>query len=585
MLVTKELIKTLIETNPGGCIVYQKNESGMKCLGFSDVVATAAGYTKIEMKDMVAIDPFCIVYKDDCEQLQKDCNACLTGESDMNIAYRIIHREGQTFWVMCRGRMIGELDGNPVMFATIQSSSAEVQRLLYKSVYDSEHDPLTGIYNRQKAYAECEKLLLAHPEMQFAIVHFDIQSFRLYNSFFGEKEGDKLLIYIANMFKELYYTHQCGVYGRVEADVFFLCFPMRKEVLEWNEKYVHEKLLAYRSDFLLAGSSGVYICNGNSKLSVEAMFNRAMEAAKGRANKQMKKICIYNEEMEEQMQMEQQIAGEMRAALEQKQFEVYLQPKYVASTGEPYGAEALVRWMHPTRGMISPGVFIPIFETNGFIIKLDQYVWERTCQLLKKWTDEGRSVMPVSVNVSRVSMYNPETVPFLKGLIEKYQISPKLLNLELTESAYMEDPEEMKERLVVLQEIGFEFMLDDFGSGYSSMNALSELTFNYLKVDRKFLSRIEFDSRSCTVLKTIIDMAQSMKMPVIAEGVETEGQKKILVDYNCEYIQGFLFAKPMPVEEYEKNIMKQCKIIPSQLDATRGFIFYYRVVYAASSVK
>lgn len=556
MLVTKELIKTLIDTNPGGCIVYQRNESGMKCLGFSDVVATAAGYTKLEIKDMVAIDPFCIVYKDDCEQLRRDCNSCLLGENDMNIAYRIIHRDGRVFWVMCRGKRIGELDGKPVMFATIQSSSEEVQRLLYKSVYDSEHDSLTGIYNRQKAFTESEKLIQAHPEMQFAIVHFDIQRFRLYNSFFGEKEGDKLLIYIANMFKELYHTHQCGVYGRVEADVFVLCFPMRKEVLEWNEKYIHEKLLEYRSDFLLTGASGVYICKGNSDLSVEAMFNRAMEAAKGRVNKQMRKVGIYNEEMEKQMQMEQQIAGEMRTALEQKQFEVYLQPKFMASTGEPYGAEALVRWMHPTRGMILPGVFIPVFETNGFITKLDQYVWEQTCQLLRKWIDEGRKVMPISVNVSRVSMYNPEIVPFLKQLIEKYQISSKLLDLELTESAYMEDPEEMKERLVGLQQIGFEIMMDDFGSGYSSLNALSELTFDYLKVDRRFLSRIEFDTKSRAVLKTVIEMAQYMNMPVIAEGVETEGQKKILIDYKCEYIQGFLFAKPMPVGEYEKSIMK-----------------------------
>lgn len=556
MLITKELIETLIETNPGGCIVYQGCEFGMKCLGFSDIVATAAGYTKTEMKDMVAIDPFCVVYKDDCEQLQKDCNACLADESDMNIAYRIIHRDGQTFWVMSRGKMIGELNGKPVMFATIQSSSTEVQRLLYKLVYDSEHDALTGIYNRQKSYAESEKLLRTHPEMQFAIVHFDIQRFRLYNSFFGEQEGDKLLIYIANMFKELYYTHQCGVYGRVEADVFFLCFPMRKEVLEWNEKYIHKKLLAYRSDFLLAGASGVYICRGDSRLSVEAMFNRAMEAAKGRANKQLRKICIYSEEMEEQMQMEQKIAGEMRTALKKKQFEVYLQPKYIAATGEPHGAEALVRWIHPTCGMISPDAFIPIFETNGFITKLDQFVWERTCQLLRKWIDEGRDVMPISVNVSRVSMYNPETVSFLKGLIEKYQIPPKLLNLELTESAYMEEPEEMKGRLSLLQQMGLELMMDDFGSGYSSMNALSELTFDYLKVDRKFLAQIESDSKSRAVLKTVIEMAQSMNMPVIAEGVETEGQRRMLVDYNCEYIQGFLFAKPMPVEEYEKKIMK-----------------------------
>lgn len=559
MILTHDLIHILIETNPGGCIAYQDDPRAMKLLGFSDDIARATGYDRSQLEKMLEEDPYSIVATENRELLKQRVNTCLHAGERFAGCYKFVGKDGHRICVLCRGKRIGELDGSSVMFATIQDATLVengkemLELLLNQSLYTSEHDELTGLYNRKKAYAESEKLLAEHPDETFAIVHFDLQRFRLYNSFFGEKEGDKLICYIADMFRTLAGTHKYGVYGRIEADVFFLCFPYSPEVIRWNEEYIHERLVGYRSDFMLTGSSGIYIAK-NSPLSVEAMFNRAMEAAKKNRSKQMSHVWVYDNKMEEQLLTEHKIVREMRQAIEQEQFVVYLQPKYSTVDSKPSGAEALVRWQHPVHGLVPPDKFIPIFEKNGFIITLDQYMWEHVCMLIRRWLDEGRDVNPISVNVSRISMYSPNTVSFLKNLVERYKIPPHLLALELTESAYMDDPHEIKQRLAELQKYGLEIMMDDFGSGYSSLNTLRELSFNYLKVDRMLLASIEQDDRSKAVFTAIIKMASSIHIPVIAEGVETEEQRAFLAEIGCDYIQGYLFARPMPVTEYEEKI-------------------------------
>ncbi len=428
--------------------------------------------------------------------------------------------------------------------------------LLEKLRFDATHDHLTGLYNREKAIVEANQLLKAHPDETFMIVHFDIQKFRLYNSFFGEEEGDRLLKFIADMFRELYGTHKYGVYGRIEADVFFLCFPYVEGVVEKNQEVIRERLIGYRSDFQVAGSCGIYIAK-DRHLSAEAMFNRAAVVAKDNKKKQLNPTKYFDKDIEERLRQQQDIAMDMQKAIERREFEVYLQPKYRLFSGEASGAEALVRWNHPVKGLIGPDKFIPLFESNGFIIELDQYMWEQVCMLLRRWIDEGKNPTPVSVNMSRVSMYSPQTVPVLKKLVEKYNIPDGLLDLELTESAYMDAPEEMKARLEELRAAGFKIMMDDFGSGYSSLNTLRELPFDYLKVDRIFLASIDKDKRSRQVLASVVHMASRMGIPVITEGVETEEQRNFLVSIGCDYVQGFLYAKPMPAAEYEKRIIEQ----------------------------
>ncbi|MDD3340344.1 MAG: PAS domain-containing protein, partial [Lachnospiraceae bacterium] len=267
--------------------------------------------------------------------------------------------------------------------------------LLEKFRYELDHDPLTDLYNLQKTYRECDKLLAQHEDKEFAIVRLDIQRFRLYNSFYGEEEGDRLLCYIADMLRGLSKSHEYGVYGRSHADVFLLCFPMRDGVLGWNREYIHNYLQEYRNDFYLAAFGGIYISKGPHE-SAQVLFNRAILAAKSMDNKQMNRVSFYEPGIEKELQREQQIIREMKSALQEEQFKVYIQPKYNVKTGQPVGGEALVRWDHPEYGIIAPGMFIPIFEKNGFIMELDRYMWEHVCMLLHRWIEEGRDPAPIS---------------------------------------------------------------------------------------------------------------------------------------------------------------------------------------------
>lgn len=218
----------------------------------------------------------------------------------------------------------------------------------------------------------------------------------------------------------------------------------------------------------------------------DIILDRATLAAKCVKSNSRISYAYYSDEIRRAVETEQRITNEMNSALANDQFVVHLQPKYSLQTNTPVGAEALVRWIHPQRGMVSPGEFIPVFEKNGFITKLDYCVWEKTCKLLRRWIDEGKPLLPISVNVSRVNLYNPMLVDNICELVEKYNIPPRLLNLELTESAYTDNPDVMRLAMEKFQQKGFVIMMDDFGTGYSSLNILKDIAVDVLKIDMRF---------------------------------------------------------------------------------------------------
>lgn len=298
-------------------------------------------------------------------------------------------------------------------------------------------------------------------------------------------------------------------------------------------------------------SCGVYVIKDRT-MDVSEMYDRAFLAAKNCKGKFVESVAYYDDSMIENMRQEQFIINEVNKAIDEEQFEVFLQPKINLVTDKSYGAEALVRWKHPDRGMISPGEFIPVYERNGIIGRLDQYMWRHVCMLLRRWLDEGKNPNPISVNVSRVNIYNPHLVEILKKLITEYRIPAGLLNLELTESAFMEDQALVMKTMSRLHDIGFKIMMDDFGSGYSSLNVLKDMEVDYLKVDMKFLQQSQkFNSKGEKVITSVIRMAKWLHLPSIVEGVETLEQVDFLKCIGCEYAQGFFYAKPMPIEEYE----------------------------------
>ena len=350
-----------------------------------------------------------------------------------------------------------------------------------------EHDPLTDLFNRNTFFLETRRLLDANPNVQFALVRFDIDHFRTYNSFFGDEEGDRLLLFIADHLREVSRQTALCTYGRINADVFCICLPYDAARLEAYTQRVCEELIAYNRDYRIEPSFGVYLVHDPAE-RIQVMYDCAAMASKDCKEKYLVCMSYYRPEMSRKAVQEQEIINEMQRALENEQFEVYLQPKYNLETEKPYGAEALIRWNHPDKGLLSPGVFIPVFERNGFIGKVDYYMWERVCRLLHKWLSQGKAPGPVSVNVSRVNMYNPKLLELLLGLTEKYSVPASLLHLELTESAYMQNPEIMEKTVHDLQNAGFSVLMDDFGSGYSSLNTLKDIPVDVLKIDMKFLS-------------------------------------------------------------------------------------------------
>ena len=425
--------------------------------------------------------------------------------------------------------------------------------------YLAEHDRLTGLYNRRKFFEEIKKLINRKSDGEFAFLRVDLDRFRLYNSFFGESAGDRLLMHLGDKLKEIVKQFEDAVFGRIEADVFGIFCYYDNNRIQYMQQEIVADLADYNDAYYIEPSIGVYVVEDHD-VSVEAMYDRATMAAESCKHKFMTYTGYYSEHMTKQLMAEQEVMSEAQKALDEEQFTVYLQPKTNIHTEESYGAEALVRWAHPTKGMISPGKFIPVFESNGFIGRLDYYMWEHTCRLLRRWLDEGLEPMPVSVNVSRANMYNLNLVNSLVELTEKYDIPPRLLQLELTESAFMDDQDMMIARIKELQKHGFTILMDDFGSGYSSLNTLKDIPVDILKVDMKFLGTGDENGRSERILASVVHMAEWLDLPVIVEGVETKEQRNFLDSIGCEYAQGYYYAKPMPWEEYEHRLQnaKKC---------------------------
>lgn len=428
--------------------------------------------------------------------------------------------------------------------------------------YLAEFDQLTGIYNKKRFFEMTRDLLLAYPEDEFVFIRMDIENFKLVNAYFGSSEGDRLLRRIGESCRDYAKTHKKMTYGYMQSDVFCFCVPfVSKEQTDDVMKQTKLEFEKICENFKIIPKFGLFVIKDRN-MTMDEIYDHAIVAARQSKKNYICTYAYYEAQMMEDLTKESEIAREMLPALESGQFIVYYQPKYETKTNFPNGAEALVRWKHPTKGMISPGDFIPVFEKNGFITRLDYYVWEEVCKLLHDWKQAGWPLAPVSVNVSRMNLYNPMLVKQLKGLIERYDIPVEMLNLEITETAYTENPIVMQQAIEELRQLGFIVLMDDFGSGYSSLNMLKDLSMDILKIDMKFLPE-KMNARAERILASIVRMAKWLDMQVVVEGVEKTEQVQFLQKVGADYIQGYFYAKPMPREEYEELIRKG---IPSPLE-------------------
>lgn len=422
----------------------------------------------------------------------------------------------------------------------------------------SQMDKVTGIYNRETFSSILSEMLICNPDVQFDLLRIDIDRFKVFNDTFGVGAGDNVLKKVGAILKGIH--SRLTIYGRWHADHFIIVTPRNNYDPEKLMKIITKQLQKGFMEFEFVLRMGIYQIDDPS-VDPTILCDRAMLALKTLKDDYTRHIAYYNESMRTSLLEEQQLINDMENALAAGQFQVYIQPQYNYATHRLSGAEALVRWIHPEKGIISPGVFIPIFERNGFITKLDEYIWDQTCRLLRKWLDEGLQPVPVSVNISRKDIYNPDLCKILCELIKKHDLTTDLLRLEITESACMDDPDQLIAIVSTLKKHGFCVEMDDFGSGFSSLNTLKDVPVDILKLDMKFLGAeqtpdiTQKSERGGTILSSIVRMASRLNLPIIAEGVETLEQADFLKSIGCLFMQGYYFAKPIPADEY-KEILK-----------------------------
>lgn len=411
-----------------------------------------------------------------------------------------------------------------------------------------EKDALTGLYSREAFFEKAREWMLDSPDKRFDVIVIDIERFKLVNDLFGKEEGDKLLQYLADILKEG--VQETGICGRLHGDVFVALVERQSQYPEEIFTEAVQCLRNYPVGINIQLKFGIYQPEEDTP-DISVMCERAELVAESIKGDHGVYHAFYDKSLRERLMEEQQIISDMKKALEKGEFQVYFQPKIDLITERVIGAETLVRWEHPQKGFMAPNEFIPLFEKNGFITSLDIFVWDSACKAIREWMDCGQEPLPISVNLSPVDIYHPDIVEILSNIVAKYQLQPERLHLEITEIAYTENPEQIIAVATDLKKLGFIIEMDDFGTGSSSLNMLSELPIDILKIDMRMLKSKLERIRKTNVLNFIVSLAKWLGLMVVSEGVETKEQVMFLRSMGCDYGQGFYFVKPLPKQDFE----------------------------------
>ena len=421
---------------------------------------------------------------------------------------------------------------------------------LEKEKYKATHDRLTGLYNKDQFYVETYKILHRNADVPYCMLCSNIRDFKFVNELFGIEKGNEVLVKQAEIMKE--YASDDIIAARINSDRFAMLIPKKSFSVDMILSIIHRMQDYFKdSSFHLHIFTGVYDINDLEE-PVSIMCDKANLASETIKNEYKSNIAYYTERLFESSIEERRIIGEFERAISNNEFEMYLQPQ-VDSSGNLYGAEALVRWQHPERGLLSPAIFIDVLEKTGFIYKLDRYMWDKAAKKLGEWKKEGKDQYHISVNISTKDFYLVDVYETFVGLVDKYDIDPVNLNIEITETTLMSDFDKNMGIIRLLQNYGFNIEIDDFGSGYSSLNMLKDISADVLKIDMGFLRASENEAKGLDILESIITLAGKLGMKVITEGVETKKQLYMLVEMGCDMYQGYYFSKPIPVDEFEKK--------------------------------
>ena len=432
-----------------------------------------------------------------------------------------------------------------------------------------ELDYLTQIYNRGYFYKKCQ-LYLSKTNSKYFIVAFDIAKFKKINEYYGSDEADNILKDVSNMLIDFYTQDTIKVFGRIESDKFSWIMPNNKEKLvkifdsisSISNKYEHS----------ISFKMGVYEIENNT-MPIEQAYTRANLASKSIKGNFDKNIQYFDAKMVSNLENEQFVLNNIDKAMDDGNIVVFFQPKFDLQANEVCGAEALVRWKDPKKGMISPGAFIPALENNGLITKLDKYMWDRTARHLAEWCRQGLNPYPVSINISKVDLLEPDLPEYIEAIVRKYQIPHDIFQLEITESAYVDGSVDVTSILKSFKNKGFTILMDDFGSGYSSLNTLREFPIDVIKIDLKFLTNFNNGAegdKGRTIIESIVSMAKRLNLGIVVEGTETIEQVNFVKSIGCETAQGYYFSKPIPADDYIDLIKQNRKLSKDSMFNSRS---------------
>ena len=433
---------------------------------------------------------------------------------------------------------------------TSDVNRAEVQE------FKATHDELTGLYNRSYLFQKIHHALLKNLDKEYYIIVTDIKDFKMINDTFGRHVGDAVLINSARSIRT--YFKSSAIYGRINQDRFAILIteeqlPDLQKIFVKNQELLSDESISSNYPILIHG--GIYPVKNRGK-PVANMIDHALIAIDSIKESREVRLAYYTDEMRKQLMWEQRITSELDAAIKNGEFEIYLQPQ-ADNTGVVRGAEVLIRWNHPEKGFLTPTDFVPVFEKSGQITKLDAFVWEEACRLLQKWKAAGFDDYYLSVNISPKDFYYIDVHEAFCALVEKYEIDPAHLKLEITETVMITDLDQKIELIDKLHQSGFAVEMDDFGSGYSSLNMLKSIPVDVLKIDMAFLYHAKDIQRSRIIIQQVVVLSKELGIPVITEGVETEEQMLFLREIGCDMFQGYYFARPLQVTAFEEKYMSQ----------------------------
>lgn len=500
-----------------------------------------------------------IIYWADYPDTKEALTAAFRSSSTRaDIALRLVNPVGELHWGRLRGSVKTDANGQKQLYCMLINidKEKEQERRFHKALADlkfrAEYDQLTHIHNAESFYKNTSDMLRAHPDNDYTLVCWNIEQFKLVNNFFPREMADDVLKEIAGVLVRNV-KPVGGTFCRLGSDRFAACFPEGSIDISTLHLEAEKRFSCIGMANVINLAAGVYR-HAQPDVGVSRMCGYAIIALQSIQGNYLVRVAYFDDRLRTQVMLENEITSCMQMALDNEEFVLFCQPVYNIMEGCASSGEVLVRWQHPGRGLISPGSFIPLFERNGFITKLDPYVWEQTCKFLRQRIDSGKKVVPLSMNISRADLFNPHLSETIIELVDRYGLDHSLTRWEITESAYTDKPDRLIATAQTLRSNGFTVLMDDFGSGYSSLNTLKDLPVDILKIDMRFMENLSTTGRAGNILTSIVRMAAWLNLTTIAEGVETKEQSDFLRSIGCTKVQGYLYAKPMPLDAFSNYL-------------------------------